>query len=130
MDTEFLITFPDKVTVLGEPYYIVQENAGDSPMFDITGDTTGLCSTETKEIFLCNILSLSRYKNASADSATAMMKLTLRHEIVHAFLYESGLDASSMMNSNVGWAVNEEIVDWIALQGAKIYKAWSEVGAL
>ena len=38
----------------------------------------------------------------------------LAHELVHAFLYESGLDVES-------WACNEEIVDWIALQINKIY---------
>ena len=37
----------------------------------------------------------------------------LAHEIVHAFLYESGLDVES-------WAHNEEIVDWIAIQLFKI----------
>lgn len=40
-------------------------------------------------------------------------KHVLTHEIVHAFLYESGLDGET-------WAVNEEIVDWIALQVLKI----------
>ena len=36
----------------------------------------------------------------------------IRHEIVHAFLYQSGLD----INSNKEWAKNEEMVDWIAIQ--------------
>ncbi|WP_461218455.1 hypothetical protein [Lapidilactobacillus salsurivasis] len=39
---------------------------------------------------------------------------TLRHELIHAFLYESGLDANSE------WARNEEIVDWIAIQFPKL----------
>lgn len=37
----------------------------------------------------------------------------LKHELVHAFLYESGLDVET-------WANNEEIVDWIALQLMKV----------
>lgn len=37
----------------------------------------------------------------------------LRHEIIHTFLYESGLDTES-------WGRNEEIVDWFALQLPKI----------
>ena len=44
----------------------------------------------------------------------------LRHEIVHAFLNESGLNAQS-------WADNEEIVDWIALQFDKIGGAFNEI---
>lgn len=37
----------------------------------------------------------------------------LKHEITHAFLYESGLDVET-------WANNEEIVDWIAIQLSKM----------
>lgn len=37
----------------------------------------------------------------------------LAHELVHVFLYESGLDDQC-------WAANEEIVDWIALQTFKV----------
>ena len=44
----------------------------------------------------------------------------LRHEIVHAFLYESGLSSQT-------WAENEEIVDWIALQFPKMQKVFSEI---
>lgn len=50
-------------------------------------------------------------------------KKVLRHEIVHAFMQESGLRECS-------WGDNEEIVDWIALQGLKIYQAWKEAGAV
>lgn len=46
---------------------------------------------------------------------------TLRHEIVYAFLHESGL------SSNSEWAMNEEIVDWIALQLPKIISICNEL---
>ena len=29
-----------------------------------------------------------------------------------------------------GYAQNEELVDWIARQGPKLYRAWAEAGAL
>lgn len=48
----------------------------------------------------------------------------IRHEIIHAFMFESGLD----MNSEFGR--NEELIDWIAIQGEKIIKAWEEANAL
>ena len=51
-------------------------------------------------------------------------KKNVRHELVHAFLFECGLAE----NSN--WAQNEELVDWIAIQGPKIYKAWQDAGAV
>ena len=57
------------------------------------------------------------------------MQETLRHEIVHAFFNESGLKESSN-GCESGWAKNEEMVDWIALQLPKIYKACESVNAL
>lgn len=66
-------------------------------------------------------------KGNSAFVATEMKKIyvdenihpsslerTIKHELVHAFLIESGLDTET-------WANNEEIVDRIALQLDKIY---------
>jgi hypothetical protein len=52
----------------------------------------------------------------------------LRHEIVHAFFFESGLAHSSRGVS--AWAVNEEMVDWIAEMHTKIHAAYVEAGAL
>ena len=54
-------------------------------------------------------------------------KLTLRHEILHAFLFESGLDAGSIATYGP-WANNEEMVDWFAIQSPKIFKVYSELG--
>ena len=56
------------------------------------------------------------------------MKKVLRHEIVHAYLCESGLEHCSLGEDS--WATNEEMVDWMAIQGPKLYKAWEEAGAL
>jgi hypothetical protein len=50
---------------------------------------------------------------------------TLRHEIIHAFLYESGLDSSSGGTSS--WARNEEMIDWIAIQYPKISKVFKKL---
>ena len=55
---------------------------------------------------------------------SAIRKATTRHEIVHAFFFESGLGCES------DYAQNEELVDWIARQGPKLYRAWAEAGAL
>lgn len=51
-------------------------------------------------------------------------KKVLRHEIIHAFLYESGMaHCSSIADS---WATNEEMVDWLAIQIPKISKVLRE----
>ena len=56
------------------------------------------------------------------------MNRVLRHEIIHAYLEESGLSASSNMIS--AWAQNEEMVDWLAIQSSKIFATFQEVGCL
>jgi predicted SprT family Zn-dependent metalloprotease len=54
-------------------------------------------------------------------------KEVMRHEIVHAFLYESGLGYSTHI-PNCAWAVNEEMVDWIAIQTPKMAKVFKQAG--
>lgn len=56
-------------------------------------------------------------------------KVILRHEILHAFLFESGLDASSIATYGA-WAINEEMVDWFAIQSPKIFAAYQNLGIL
>lgn len=53
---------------------------------------------------------------------------TLRHEIIHAFMYESGLWVNSALAEN--WAMNEEMVDWFAIQLPKIEEACIRAGAM
>jgi hypothetical protein len=51
----------------------------------------------------------------------------IRHEIIHAYLYESGLSCNSN-NTEYGWAENEEMVDWFAIQSSKIFTTFKELG--
>jgi hypothetical protein len=55
-------------------------------------------------------------------------KEILRHEIIHAFLHESGVDACSCPCDS--WATNEEMVDWFAIQSPKIFKLFEKEGLL
>jgi hypothetical protein len=56
------------------------------------------------------------------------MKKQLRHEIIHAFLYESGLGPNFEHYKQFGH--EETIVDWFAIQYPKIEEAFKSVGAL
>ena len=47
-----------------------------------------------------------------------------RHEIIHAFLFESGLAENS------SWAQNEEMVDFFAIQFPKLVEAFKEADAM
>lgn len=53
----------------------------------------------------------------------------LRHEIIHAFLYESGLSCNSY-NTDYGWAECEEMVDWFAIQSPKIFEVFKKLDLL
>ncbi len=55
-------------------------------------------------------------------------KKVMRHEIVHAYLYESGLAESSFSVDN--WATNEEMVDWIARQFPKMKRTMEALNCL
>lgn len=55
-------------------------------------------------------------------------KSILRHEIIHAYLFESGLRGDS--SGNDCWAMNEEMIDWIAMQFPKIYKTFAEADCM
>ena len=56
-----------------------------------------------------------------------IQRRALRHEIIHAFLYESGL-GSDFSHPNYGH--EETMVDWIALQFPKLQKAFEKAGCL
>lgn len=56
-------------------------------------------------------------------------KKTLRHEIMHAFLNESGLSDSSNRFDGA-WAKNEEMVDWLAIQAPKIFSTFKKMNIL
>lgn len=60
----------------------------------------------------------------SIEDLTTHSRKVLRHEIIHAFIYESGLDVEN------SWARNEELVDWIALQFEKILNVYLETKAI
>ena len=45
-------------------------------------------------------------------------------QIVHAFLYESGLRQNAY--GSKCWAKNEEMIDWMAIQIPKIQRAYKE----
>lgn len=55
-------------------------------------------------------------------------KSIIRHEIIHAFMYESGLDANFEHANQFGH--EETIIDWIAIQFPKLYKAFEAAGCL
>ena len=64
----------------------------------------------------------------SIEDLQGYTKKVLRHEIIHAFLYESGLWNNSGNIKN--WAQSEELTDWIAIQSPKLFKVFKTVGCI
>jgi len=83
------------INVLGTDYDIYLH---DKKQDDALERLDGYCSYERKYIVI------------DKDQPFLHLQHILKHEIVHATLYESGLD------SQTNWATDEEIVDWIAHQ--------------
>lgn len=79
--------------------------------------------------FYTKTIKISEFEDALELDLTSdkreLQKHILRHELVHAFLFESGLNANS--NGIEAWASNEEMVDWIAIQLPKIMAAYKSV---
>ena len=116
------------VNILGTPYEIIVKKYDEEKEFE-QRSIAGFCDGYAKEIVICDMHTYKGWENEAEKTVAAAQKQTIRHEIVHAFFDESGLmDSSSMVDCP--WSKNEEMVDWIANQGMKIYKAWQESDAL
>lgn len=118
-----------KVNILGTEYEINRYNYKELEIFERDG-IDGYCDSITKEIAICALFTHPNFKYEEREYCGLIEKDVLRHEIVHAFLNESGLRDSSGIITNQGWAKNEEMVDWIALQFPKILKAFQEADCL
>lgn len=85
----------------------------------------GICNRFDKEIFVNECWN----EDTGEKGKTEWVRKTLRHELIHAFLFESGLGRNTELNINA-WAENEEIVDWFAIQSPKIFKVFKELDLL
>ena len=104
------------VDVLGTVYSVQMKNMVEEPELE---KCDGYCDHTTKTIIIADL----QQTPGSLGDLDKYTKHVIRHELVHAFLHESGLDANS-------WASNEEIVDWIAMQFPKMLEAFKELDAI
>ena len=117
-----------KVDVLGTEYEISVRGYGELTIFE-KRSISGYCDDILHKIVICDITTHPGFEDETEEYCRKCEKMTLRHEIVHAFFNESGLQASTLTSED-GWARNEEMVDWIAIQLPKIMRAFEEAGAL
>ena len=86
----------------------------------------GYCSFLDHRIVVVDLNTVDNWKDESEEVKIRQKRGTIRHEIIHAFLAESGLWGSS--TTVEPWALNEEMVDWFALQTPKIFKVFEQLG--
>ncbi len=82
----------------------------------------GYCS-EYEKLIVISDMTGEAFNDLNEKEKENLRKVTLRHEILHSFFNESGLSSNSMQYCN-GWAKNEEMVDWFAIQFPKILEAY------
>lgn len=114
------------VNILGTKYAIRKVSYGQDEYMDKM-HFGGYCDGTMKEIVILNLTTVPEWKNTPKEVAERREKETIRHEIIHAFLNESGLGWNSLPIEQA-WAKNEEMVDWIAIQYPKISKVFRELG--
>lgn len=106
------------INILGTEYRVKYQEQEDNPKFD---EVDGYIDNATKEIYIM----IQKSDKNSVSNTSYHQDCVLKHEIIHAFLYESGLDTQT--NGCDSWATNEEMVDWFAIQFDKIQQVFKQL---
>lgn len=109
------------VDILGTRYKIEVRKQEEDEFLREKG-LDGYCSEWDKLIVISDMTGKS-FGELNDREKEVLKKITLRHELLHAFYNESGLSGSSNQFGGA-WAKNEEMVDWFAIQFPKILEAY------
>lgn len=118
----------EKVNVLGTEYTIHRVDNGKDEFMEKM-NFGGYCDDRQKKIVILNMKTVPDWEKESDAAIRAMENEILRHELIHAFLSESGLKWDSFTPTKA-WAKNEEMIDWLAIQMPKIFKVFEAAGCL
>ena len=108
------------VNILGTEYEVIM----DAPDEMLPEDADGAMDHSVKRIVVAKFES----NRNSIKDLDVYRKKVLRHEVIHAFLFESGLWNNS--GNVTAWGQSEEITDWFAIQSPKIMKVFEELEVL
>ena len=104
----------NKVMVLGTEYTIETRNWDDDRKLH---NAYGYIEQYTKKIILREVES----DCLTVENPEELRREIARHELVHAFFVESGID---------DWFSDEKLVDWIAIMLPKMVHAMHEAGVM
>lgn len=105
-----------KINVLGTEYSVIID---DTPYLE-NMNADGVHKEYEKTITIRNLNGFLG-QDSTPKEKEARRKEVLRHEIIHAFFSESGLD---------DYNTNEQLVNWLAIQFPKMQKAFEEANCL
>lgn len=111
------------INILGTKWKVKIGSASDYPVLE-NGD--GFADPTTKEIVVDDMKRSEGQLDAKGD-LVAYQKQTLRHEVIHAFMEESGL-SHNFEHKSIG--IEETTVDWFAIQAPKIFSVFQELEIL
>jgi hypothetical protein len=103
-----------EINILGTQYTIIETDTTKDSFLD---KCDGYCDKTSKKIVV-----LKESKDCELDDFRLYKNKVLRHEIIHAFLFESGLHENWQHQQGH----DESYVDWIATQFTKLQKAFEE----
>lgn len=108
-----------KIDILGTEYTITIASTANDPYLK---KCDGYCDKTSKRIVVTD-----KGNDNELDNFEAYQKKCIRHEIIHAFLFESGLH-ENWKHDNFGH--DETYVDWIAAQFPKLIRAFKAANCL
>lgn len=117
-----------KVNILGTEYTIETRKVSEDDYME-KNHYAGYCAEEKKLIVIADMTEKPYFDDMDEYEIETYRKKTLRHELVHAFLNESGLSDNASVPAG-SWAKHEEMVDWFAIQSPKIFKVFQELDIL
>lgn len=117
-----------KINILGTEYRIETHKVSEDSYLE-KNKLAGYCGEDSKLIVIADMSEENYFSGMDEKEQEVYRKRTLRHEIIHAFLNESGLSDSSNQYGGA-WAKNEEMVDWFTIQSPKIFKVYLELDIL
>ena len=104
------------LNILGTLYTVEELTREEDPALE---NMDGYCDKTTKRIVIS-----TRIPDSNLGDWEVYRRKILRHEIIHAFLFESGLHECW----EHGFGHDETYVDWIAAQHPKLHAVFVEAG--
>lgn len=112
-----MVNLPIEVDILGTPYSVISSNPDEDTKLK---DADGYCDWTVRQIVM------DLHSDSDSNTVGDINKYNdkvLRHEVIHAYLHESGLGEAATFDDEHF----EQLVDWIAIQFPKLRETFSDL---